>query len=78
MKRRWDATELTTYPNLTFSEEARDLINDELPPRGGFFFGGTEVDEWYALSVKNTAEMLRKILDDPKLLTFDFYYYSSW
>ena len=67
-----------TYPNLTFSEEVEDLINDELPPQGGFFFGPTDLGEWYAAYVKDTAEMLRKILDNPKLLTFDFYYQSSW
>ena len=69
---------LTTYPNLTFSDEARDLINDKLPPQDGPLFGGSGVDEWYALSIKETAEILHKILDNPKLLTFDFYYRFSW
>lgn len=67
-----------TYPNLTFSEEVEDLINDELPPQGGFFFGPTDLGAWYATYVKDTAEMLRKLLNMPELENYDFRYQSSW
>jgi hypothetical protein len=46
---------------------------------GGFFFGSYEYDEYYFEQLKDTAEMIRKILDNPKLATgWDFYYQSSW
>lgn len=49
-----------------------------LPTQGGFFFGSTEYDEWYMADVKQTAERLENILNDPALSKMDFYYQSSW
>lgn len=34
-----------------------------LPPEEGFFFGGTEVDEWYLKKCQETADTLQAILD---------------
>lgn len=51
---------------------------DLLPTRSGFFFGGTDYDEWYMHDVKFTAERLEKILKDPAFEKADFYYQSSW
>lgn len=36
-----------------------------LPTRGGFFFGGTEYDEYYYQDTKETAEGLRQVLTLP-------------
>jgi len=50
-----------------------------LPCEEGFFFGGTEYDEWYFEDLKSTKEMLEKILrriKDGK--GWDIYYSSSW
>lgn len=49
-----------------------------LPPQGGFFFGGTELDEWYFEGVDNTIDQLTKILTNPKFDGWDFQYHSSW
>jgi hypothetical protein len=49
-----------------------------LPTTSGFFFGGTEYDEWYHESVKHTSELLGSILSNPKFADFDFEYQSSW
>jgi len=50
-----------------------------LPAKSGFFFGGTEYDEWYFNSVEYTAERLNQLL---KVLESDNYillrYQSSW
>lgn len=49
-----------------------------LPTKSGFFFGGTDYDEYYIGDVKYTAERLEKILNDPALSKMNFYYQSSW
>lgn len=49
-----------------------------LPTRSGFFFGGTDYDEFYKQDLEYTIERLKKILDDPALQKMDFYYHSSW
>jgi hypothetical protein len=48
-----------------------------LPVTEGFFFGGYEYDEWYFTYLKNTVEMLNKVLKNlPE--DWDIYYRSSW
>lgn len=49
-----------------------------LPSANGFFFGGTDYDEWYKQDLEHTIERLEKILKDPALNKCDFYYQSSW
>ena len=49
-----------------------------LPSTSGFFFGGTDYDEWYKADLEYTIERLEKILKDPALDKCDFYYQSSW
>lgn len=47
-----------------------------LPTTDGFFFGGTEYDEWYFQDTQDTVEMLEHALTLGNDL--DFYYSSSW
>lgn len=59
------------------------LAGDLLPPQGGFFFGSTELDEWYFQGVEQTIAILDRILTNPKfeetgMASWDFYYQSSW
>lgn len=53
-----------------------------LPSASGFFFGGTDYDEYYYQGVKYTAEVLDEILrtDNPDKEYFEhsYYYSSSW
>lgn len=48
-----------------------------LPPTSGFFFGSTEIDEWYWSDIKTTLEKLNDIIststDDQ-----EFEYCASW
>lgn len=53
------------------------LAEELLPPQSGFFFGSTDVDEYYFEDLKHTKEMLVPLLD-PKFKDWDFYYRSSW
>lgn len=58
-------------------------ISKLLPTEDGFFFGGTDYDEYYLQDVKDTIEMLTSILKEEKELNnqgiySDFEYRSSW
>jgi hypothetical protein len=48
-----------------------------LPPVGGFFFGTTEIDDWYWQNVKETEEALTVIINQS---TEDqmYEYWASW
>ena len=51
------------------------LAESLLPSASGFFFGGTEYDEWYFDGIDNTIEILKEALEDER---GDYYYSSSW
>ena len=46
-----------------------------LPTVSGFFFGGTEYDEWYYDGIDNTIQILNEALADEN---GEYYYSSSW
>jgi hypothetical protein len=46
-----------------------------LPSASGFFFGGTNYDEWYFEDVKNTISILEDALQSKG---GEIYYSSSW
>jgi len=48
-----------------------------LPPQGGFFFGSTDVDDWYWAAVKRTIEQVSNILNKD-WSKHRFFYNSSW
>lgn len=54
------------------------LASELLPPQEGFFFGTTDIDEYYLEDLKYTVDTLTKLLEslDPK--QWDFFYQSSW
>lgn len=57
--------------------EALDTKNPKLlAPRSGFFFGGTEIDDWYWDDLRGTIDQLDKVLEMPANL--EFFYQSSW
>lgn len=64
-------------------EEINKILNDVsaanaiLPTQNGFFFGGTDYDEWYFDSLKETKSVLEKELAIPNN-DADYYYHSSW
>lgn len=52
------------------------LAESLLPCQGGFFFGGTQYDEWYMRSIKDTIKILEEEL--AKAQPVEYYYRSSW
>jgi hypothetical protein len=56
-------------------------IAELLPTQSGFFFGGTEYDEYYLDDIDHTIEILEDVLADNeanKKFWYDYYYHSSW
>lgn len=53
-----------------------------LPPQSGFFFGGTEIDDWYMHNIERTVEELDRVLNATEVAEgeypWSFYYQSSW
>jgi hypothetical protein len=52
-----------------------------LPTRSGFFFGGTEYDEYYMNSIEHTINILEEVLsevDERGHIQGSIYYSSSW
>jgi hypothetical protein len=49
-----------------------------LPPQEGFFFGGTDIDEWYWKDLMDTINQLQPLIDRPDFESLSFYYQSSW
>lgn len=48
-----------------------------LPTQSGFFFGGTEYDDWYFAAIEHTIKILKKVLKTDDKNT-EIYYQSSW
>ena len=70
-------------------EQLKELLNackiaynnkdpKELMPREGFFFGGTDIDEYYWLDIKDTIEQIERLTKLPEFDDLSFYYQSSW
>lgn len=55
-----------------------DLAEELLPTQSGFFFGGTEYDEYYIEDLKNTIKIIDRVLDETDFETEMIYYRSSW
>lgn len=64
--------------DINYSLKNKDHAEEVLPTREGFFFGGTDYDEYYWQELEKTSETLQKLLDDKSIESDDFYYSSSW
>lgn len=89
-----DSSEMTTgkiYVGMTYKDgqtykEYRDgmvmldqsVAEELLPTTDGFFFGGTAYDEYYIEDLKNTIEIIDKVLTETDFETQMIYYVSSW
>lgn len=66
-------------------ERLRDLILEvlesqdasKLPPQAGFFFGNTDVGDWYWADLEQTAQEIDTLLMDFSD-SWEFEYHSSW
>ncbi len=54
------------------------IAQERLPTRAGFFFGGTEYDDYYYEDVKETMNILEKVLAETDFENESIYYSASW
>lgn len=54
------------------------VAEELLPSTSGFFFGSTDYDEWYVENIKNTIDIITKVLETTDFETQMIYYCSSW
>jgi hypothetical protein len=59
-------------------KESKDKAPEILPTQSGFFFGGTEYDEWYWKNIDYTIEVIETILKEDPQFMCEYYYSSSW
>lgn len=55
-----------------------EIAENYLPTQRGFFFGGTDYDEWYMQDIENTIDILTKVLKETDFDTQMIVYTSSW
>lgn len=65
------------------NRDSTELAEELLPPSDGFFFGSTELDEWYYSDIEYTADRIKQILATAEEYSkkgeyVSFYYQSSW
>lgn len=54
------------------------LCEQILPRQSGFFFGGSEYDEFYMDDIKRTAEICERLIEEIDPNKDALYYSSSW
>jgi hypothetical protein len=78
-----DEGELVEVPNIIKGKVIEDpsVAQDLLPSSAGFFFGGTDYDEYYMSDILTTIEMLKPELEikyEKGYYEPEYYYRASW
>ena len=58
--------------------EDHNKAEELLPSKSGFFFGGTDYDEYYFKDLEDTIKIVDYCLEDELNYSGDFWYQSSW
>lgn len=74
---KMDILQLRDDCQKVLDEGTTETAWELLPPTSGFFFGSTEIDEWYWDDIKSTIEKLNTIIDETSDDT-QFEYQASW
>lgn len=70
--------------NAKGTPEESSIIEENLPPTEGFFFGTTEINEWYWDDLEATKQIVSDVLAEMDIDAknneswIDYYYASSW
>ena len=83
--------ELYEVVSEVLASGSKEVALDKLPPQSGFFFGGTQIDEYYWEDLEHTKQVLQPLIDafneanelgyesyKHPVHQFEFYYRSSW
>jgi len=67
-------------PNMEDGKYIKDttICEELLPTAEGFFFGGTDYDEYYYNDIKETYEKLTELLAEEEADRAEYEYHSSW
>lgn len=57
--------------------EVKDIMNI-LPPESGFFFGNTDIDEYYFSDIKDIIKEMNYILESVDFDNYDLIFYCWW
>lgn len=60
----------------SYDEDTCEQIEEFFAPTSGFFFGSTEIDDWFRDDVNDAIPVIRSVLDMSK--NGDKIYYYSW
>lgn len=63
---------------IDLCKQALDTKTPLIEPRSGFFFGSTEIDEWYWQTLRDTVDRLTEALAKFPEEHWSFEYRSSW
>ena len=74
---KMDLVQLRDDCQKVIDEGTVETALELLPPCSGFFFGSTEIDEWYWEDIKSTIEQLNDIIDH-SVDDAEFEYQASW
>lgn len=69
--------ELLNHCNTILENNDAEKAESLLPTQSGFFFGGTEYEEYYFEDLKYTQKILKKLIDTAPE-DWEFYYQASW
>lgn len=69
--------ELLNHCNTILENNDVEKAKSLLPTQSGFFFGGTEYDEYYFEELRYTQKILKKLIDTAPE-DWEFYYQASW
>lgn len=73
--------DLLTLRNLCaelLANKNPEVAAEKLPPQEGFFFGSTEIDQWYWQNLQDTVKQISALEKRPDFGDLDFEYQSSW
>lgn len=74
-----DSEWVTVYSEGTVYKDIDiERINELLPTQSGFFFGSTEIDDWYLADIIDTIKILENVLTKTDFNKTRIYYTCSW
>jgi hypothetical protein len=63
---------------IVFENLDTEKILELLPPTSGFFFGNTDINQWYYAQIIETIKSLEKALKETDFENYHVWYNSSW